>query len=126
MSDLSTQIKMILDDFGDRVADAVNNETDKAIEELVDETKKTAPVGKRKGVYKRAISSKKIKAVRGKTHSQLWYVKAPEHRLTHLLNFGHETRNGGRVDGTGFLSHAVDKVTKNYIEGIEEAIENVE
>ena len=90
--------------------------------ELVKLTKATAPVGKRKKHYKSYISSKKLGET-ARSISYLWYVKSPEYRLSHLLNNGHATRNGGRVKGTGFITKASEKVLDEYEEEVREAIQ---
>ena len=52
----------------------------------------------------------------------IWYVKAPDHRLTHLLVHGHATRNGGRTKANPFLKNALDDVLPEYERAVEEAV----
>ncbi len=121
--DFTIDLSDILTEYTNEITKAVKVETEKAMKDLVDETKATAPKNRPK--YHKSIASRTSFEDSRKVVKQ-WYVKAPEHRLTHLLNNGHQTRNGGRVEGTGFLSDAVDKIEKNYIKAVEEAIQNAE
>lgn len=105
---------------------AVQDETKKAMKTLVQKTKETAPVGKRRKHYKDNITSKVLhKSARGYgvRYRELWYVKGPDYRLSHLLNNGHALRNGGRFDGTKFITNATEEVESAYLEQLEKAIE---
>ncbi len=123
MSDFTIDLENILTEYSSEITEAVKAETEKAMAELVDTTKVTAPHDR--GKYRQSIKSRTLRETPAVKVKQ-WYVKPPEYRLTHLLNFGHQTRNGGRYEGTGFLSEAVDKVEKNYIQAVKEAIQNAE
>lgn len=106
---------------------ALTEETKNAMKELVQKTKATAPVGKRTKHYKDSISSKvlhKSDLGFGVRYRELWYVKGPDYRLSHLLNNGHAKRNGGRVEGTQFITKATDEIETAYLENLKKAIEN--
>ena len=104
------------------VTQAVNKLSAKAAKDLVKKTKVTAPVGAR-GSFRSNITSKVSKKHRnGDTYA--WCVNAPDHRLTHLLVHGHETRDGGRTRGDPFLKNAVDEVLPEYELQVKEAIRN--
>lgn len=91
-----------------------------AVKSLVKLTRSTAPKGER-GSFQRSITSKRLKAdKRGSTY--VWYVKPPDHRLTHLLVHGHATKNGGRTKANPFLKKALDVVLPEYEEAVKEAI----
>lgn len=92
----------------------------KAMADLVQRTRKTAPRGDRKTHYASRISSQETRTVTGTRH--VWYVKAPDHRLTHLLVHGHATADGGRTAANPFLQNAVDAVLPQYEHDVEEAL----
>lgn len=93
---------------------------DAAVKKLVKMTKATAPQGER-GSFKRSIAGKCLKrSKRGSTY--VWYVKPPDHRLTHLLVHGHAKKNGGRTKANPFLKNALDVVLAEYEKAAEEAI----
>ena len=91
-----------------------------AVKKLVKLTKGTAPVGAR-GDFKRNITSKVLeKNDRGSVH--VWFVRSPDHRLTHLLVHGHATKDGGRTEANPFLRNALDIVLPEYEQAAKEAV----
>lgn len=108
------------------VDEAMIDTTARAMAELVDKTKATAPVGKRTKHYRDNISSKVLRKRDlgyGVTYRELWYVKGSDYRLSHLLNNGHALRDGGRVEGTKFITKATDEVETAYLENLKHTIE---
>ncbi len=92
--DLGTAIANELTVYHKNVIERVNESGRAAIKKLVKITKTTAPVGER-GSFKKNINSREDDTGRG-MKSFTWYVKAPDHRLTHLLVHGHATKDGGQ------------------------------
>lgn len=119
---LSAAIAQELTSYHDAVLEKVDKAGAEAMKALVKQTKATAPVGNR-GKFKRAIASKVLeKGPRGV--KRVWYVKTPEHRLTHLLAHGHATKDGGRTRSDPFLQNALSTVLPEYEQAVEEAITN--
>lgn len=94
--ELQLQVSMALQDYADDVVDALKKVTEEVAIEAKDEVKKHAPVGKRKGKYKRSISVKT-------TYDSLTEIRktiySKEAGLTHLLEHGHRIVN--KKDGVG-------------------------
>ena len=120
---LSHAIEQELTLYSSDVINGVKRETQKHIKRLVDETKATAPVGNRSRHYKDNISSRKIEETERSVTYQ-WYVKGSDYRLSHLLNNGHALRNGGRYEGTKFISKAEVSIIEDYEKAIEEVCKN--
>lgn len=119
--DLGAAIEQELTIYSKEVQERVDAVGRKSIKRLVKLTQETAPIGERYGGnFATSIASKEVKGVRGSRF--IWYVKPPNHRLTHLLVHGHATKDGGRTKANPFLKKAVDTVLAEYEEGIEEAI----
>lgn len=125
----------------DKLADAIEREltiyhedileklrvvTRKSMTKLVRKTAETAPLGKRLGGNFAASISGDFRGLkRGNRHvSAMWYVKAPNHRLTHLIVKGHATKDGNRTDANPFLSNALDEVLPEYENEIKEVLTN--
>lgn len=118
-ADLGKAIEEELTIYSDEITERVNKLSQEAAKTLVKKTKATAP--KRTGSFRKNIASKVLeKSNRGDKY--VWYVKAPDHRLTHLLVHGHAKQNGGRVKGDPFLENALDEVLPAYEKDVEEAI----
>lgn len=117
--DLGAAIAKELTLYSDTVVGLVNARSEEAVKALVKKTKATAP--KRTGDYRKHIAGKLLKQSRG-GNTYVWYVKPPDHRLTHLLVHPHETPNGGRTTPDPFLQNALDDVIPEYEKSIEEAI----
>lgn len=106
--------------YSEGVTEGVNNAGRETMKKLVKRTKASAPVGER-GKFKRAIAMKEEDAGNG-SKKFIWYVKPPEHRLTHLLVHGHATKDGGRTKADPFLKNEVDAVLPEYEQAVEEVI----
>ena len=120
---LNDAIKGVLDEYHDDIVQGIKRDTKEAVKELVKLTKNTAPVGSRSKHYRDSISSKKLRETfAGIVY--LWYVRGSDYRLSHLLNNGHQLRDGGRYPGTNFIGKAVDKIIPDYVEKIEETCRN--
>ncbi|MGN0518324.1 MAG: hypothetical protein ACI4II_06335 [Acutalibacteraceae bacterium] len=123
VDELSGAINKQLTLYSDNITNEVNKAGLRAIKNLVKITKASAPVGKRRGHYKRSISYQENFAKRG-NKIYYWYVKGSDYRLTHLLINGHVTRNGGRTRGSDFLEKAVSEVIPSYENDVERILKN--
>ena len=130
---MATNKKVSIDGLADAVAqelklyeqhviEGIRKETDKSMKQLVKETKATAPVGHRKKHYRDSIASKVTKES-WRAYEKTWYVRGSDYRLSHLLNNGHMLRDGGRYEGTGFITKASVSVIANYEKAIREVLE---
>lgn len=122
IADLDTVLAQNLTLYHQNVNEAIDQASEKAVKDIAKRTKATAPVGAR-GDFKKNISSKLLKKTKnGSTY--VWYVKAPDHRLTHLLVKGHATRDGDRTRADPFLQNALDETLPEYENAIKEALQN--
>ena len=121
IGDLEKAISKELSLYDNKITQKAKDASDDVMKELVKNTKNDAP--KKSGKYKRAITSDTtFENTRVKINT--WYVKAPHYRLSHLLERGHQTRNGGRTRAFHFIEKNEKIAVKNYEKKIEEAIED--
>lgn len=127
-NDLGTQMEQVLTIYNDEINEKLRAITTESMKELVKETKATAPRGRRDR-YRKQITAdyqgtrKSARGLRGQKVHAIWYVKAPDYRLTHLLVHGHATKDGGRTAANPFLQNAVDRVLPEYEQKVQEAIQ---
>lgn len=119
-SDLGAAIEQELTTYHKGVIERVNEAGRVAAAKLKKLTKASAPVAS--GSFKKNISVKEETNPATGMKSYIWHVKAPDHRLTHLLVHGHATRTGGRTKADPFLHNALDTVLPEYEEQVKEAI----
>lgn len=120
---LSEVINRELQNYNRYIISGVKKVAKKKMAKLVKQTKASAPVGKRSKHYRDNITSRKIEENNLKVTYQ-WYVKGADYRLSHLLNNGHQLKNGGRYQGTKFINKAYEPIEKEYEEEIAEVIKN--
>lgn len=121
---LGKAIEQELTEYHKSVLERVNAAGQAAVKALVKKTKATAPKSKNGGDYRKHIASKMLQKSRTGDETYVWYVKAPDYRLTHLLVHGHAKVNGGRVKGNPFLHNAWDDVRADYEKTVEEAVKS--
>lgn len=125
VGELGAALEQALTIYAGEVEDALREVTTRNMKDLVKKTKATAPKGRRKGRFKKSITADYTGTKgKGRKVSATWYVRAPEHRLTHLLVHGHELPQGGRSKGNPFLQNALDEVLPNYEREVEEVLRN--
>ena len=117
-SDLGAAIAEELTLYNENILEQVDAAGEKAVKALVKKTKATAPM--QTGSFVSNIAWKKVS--KGATGNRfVWYVKAPDYRITHLLVHGH-AGNGHR--GDPFLKNALEDVLPAYERDVQEAIKN--
>lgn len=98
---MDIEIRRNLEIYLANTQEDVKQAVDETAKETVQELRNTSPVrkGGKGGEYAKSWACKRDRNTRGKWYnSMIVYSKAPNYRLTHLLEFGHAKRNGGRVD----------------------------
>ena len=123
--ELTDAIMDMLTDYKKEVADGIFRVGKKAIKEIERKSIDTAPIGRRVAGdhFRESITSKSEQDRLGNS-THIWYVKAPNYRLTHLLVHGHATRNGGRTRANPFLKNATEAALKQYLNDVERVIKN--
>lgn len=120
----------VLTIYAEEVNEKLRVITTESMKQLVKETKAHAPIGRRKGQFKKNITAdysgtrRSARGLRGQNVHATWYVKAPDYRLTHLLVNGHATKNGDRTTPDPFLQNAVDHILPEYERKVEEVLSN--
>ena len=117
---LSSEVMKELEKYADVTTENVKKAVQKAGKTVRDEIKSNAPSDT--GKY---AKSWMVKTVR-ETSSSLELVihSRNRYRLTHLLEFGHAKRGGGRVSARPHIANAEEKAIKVFEEEIKEAISN--
>ena len=105
-NDLADLIAKELAAYSDEVTEEVDKIAEQVADETVDELKETSP--KRYGKYRRSWKKKKF------------VVFNAVASLTHILENGHLSRNGGRVAGIVHIKPAEEKAIQNFEKRIKE------
>lgn len=120
IQNLSDEIMKGLKEYAEITSDKVKSAVKNAGETAVSEIKNNAP--RNKGRYAKSWS---VKATKENSDLLVLTVYSRDHyRLTHLLEFGHAKRNGGRVPAQPHIALAEEKSVKKLEEEIKAAVEN--
>lgn len=113
ISDLSSLIVEELKKYTDEVTEGLTQAKKEVAKNTVNQLKNTSP--KLTGSYKKGW---RVKDENGK---QIIYNKT-DYQLTHLLEYGHAKRNGGRVDAIPHIRPAEEKAINDFTEAVERVI----
>lgn len=95
---LANEIMQELYNFQHTTAEAVEKAVKETAKETAKELNAASPVGQT-GDYAKSWSYKRDPSMKEKyRYNMVVYSKAPEYRISHLLENGHAKRNGGRVN----------------------------
>lgn len=113
VADLDKAIAKILNEFGEEITYILQETTEYVAKKGKDVVKENAPVGPRKGKYKKSISVKKLKSDELESHYVIYSKK--EYPLTHLLEHGHATADGtGRTKAQPHFAKGEKWILDNY------------
>ena len=120
MNDLATQVMDALNEYGQGVAEDVQNAVLAVGKQCAKDIKANARVAFKGNEY---YKDWKVKTVDKTSTGLTVVVYSPRHyMLAHLLEHGHAKRGGGRVDGRPHIGPAEEKATKDFEEQIKEIV----
>jgi len=107
---LTKEIMKALENYSDDISEVVEEVSNKVGKEAVSEIKKTSP--KKYGRYAKGWKLKKDKL--GKNRYSVKIHNKTDYQLTHLLEFGHATRNGKKTKAIPHIRPVEEKYSKEY------------
>lgn len=111
VDNLSEEIERMLQDFNMQAIEAANNSIEETAEEAAEMLRKGGPYRERAGKYTRDWTAgqrekrKSIVEINGYT-----VYNKKNYQLTHLLEYGHQSRNGGRVKAFSHIAPVNEQV----------------
>lgn len=118
---LAGAVNDILADYRDAIAANVDEAVEKTAEDTKQKLKQTSPKGNRpeSKSYRAGWRVKKAKASASKPSATVYNT---QYRLTHLLEFGHAIKGGGRTAAQPHIAPAEEAAAKEFEKLIKEGI----
>ncbi len=117
-ADFQSAVMEMLDEYGDEVIEANETAIRDVAKQATKELKKSGTFGG-SGKYRSGIGNE-VTATRISVEAVIGAKKNPG--LTHLLEFGHATQNGGRTKDFNFVAPVNDTIEGKYMEKMEELL----
>jgi hypothetical protein len=111
---LADEIAKALTDYTDEITEALEKEKKDKGKKAVQLLKERSPKGKT-GKYAKGWTEKNIDG------KEVIYNKT-NYQRTHLLEYGHAKRNGGRVAGKPHIRPVEEQINDEFLEGIKKVI----
>jgi len=120
--ELSKVVMNYLKDYKEDIDEEVVEVVDEVTRKAKDELKQTSPRGKgsRTNPYYKGWEVKLSKKRTGVYHKVIW--NRTNYQLTHLLEFGHATRNGGRTRAIPHIRPVEEKYNVEFVDKLEKRI----
>ncbi|MGN1473677.1 MAG: HK97 gp10 family phage protein [Eubacteriales bacterium] len=110
-----------LTEYSDDVAERMHKAVDKVTKETAAEIKRRIPFTQRTRKYVRAFTTKT--SYEDKLDKRnTWYVKSPQYRKTHLLEYGHRNRDGTYTRAFPHIKYGDELARKRLPELCEKAV----
>lgn len=120
IDEMDQAINEQLQKYAGSVTEDMKDSLRESAKEIRKDIARNAPV--RTGRYKKSWSVKKI--AENSTSLDLVVHSKNRYQLTHLLEFGHAKRNGGRVEGKPHIQPAEEAGKKKLVESLKEKVRN--
>ncbi len=102
-NDFAKELVKAMKEYTDEVKEDIEKEVDSASENIIEELKASSP--KRSGSYRAGWRCKKANNI---NNVKVIYNKT-DYQLTHLLEKGHQNRDGGRTQGKEHIKPVEEK-----------------
>lgn len=121
-SELQKAVMDYLEDYKEDIDEDVIEVVDEVTKQAKDELKQISPRGKgsRNNPYYRGWAIKLSKKRTGVYHKVIW--NRTNYQLTHLLEFSHATRNGGRTRAIPHIRPVEEKYNVEFVDKLEKKI----
>ena len=111
VDELAAAVMGALQEYSDEVSEATKESVKEASKECVKEIKESAP--KKTGKYRKGWKHKVKYESKTDIRSQIYNSTSPQ--LTHLLEYGHAKKGGGRVAGKPHIRPAEERDRKSVV-----------
>lgn len=122
ISDLNDSIFKVLSEYKENIDEEVKETANKIAKEAKEDLMNDSPRSKKERsqkYYKGWAIKKKINK-NGKYVLAIW--NKTNYRLTHLLEFGHNVKNGGKVKAVPHIRKVEEKMSKEFEEELKKKI----
>ena len=116
---LSKELMKYLNEYQEDISEEVESVANKVGKEAVNELKQISPKGARES-YAKGWKLKKDRV--GKNRYIVKVHNKTDYQLTHLLEFGHATRNGGRTNAIPHIRPTEEKYKKIFEQELKKEI----
>lgn len=116
---LAAELAQGLSEYSQSIADEIKKAADEAESAAVRELKNTSPA--QTGSYAKGWTKKNAYEDRRSKRNTVY--NKTDYQLTHLLEKGHASRNGGRVAARVHIQPVEEKVVADFEERVKRAIE---
>lgn len=120
---LAEQVMRELNIWSKAVSEGMQDAAERALKEADSVIRSHVGFTNRTGDYMRSWTIAKGEKS-GTRNGAVWYAAPPHYRLTHLLEDGHRTRNGGFTRAFPHISYGEVEAVKLYEEYVKEVIAN--
>lgn len=118
IDDLYAEVNRLLEEHAENVAEVVDEVAVDYAKIGVRQLREESP--KRTGKYRKGWAYSKSKT---RTGTEVTIYNKTEPQLTHLLEYGHAKRNGGRVPGKAHIKPVEEKIVDEFTDAIAVKIE---